>query len=97
YLGVLPLAADWRYSVGDPAGAVALDPVQAEYHRALGGRLVGLGRLREGAAELQLAVRLGVSDSTALVQLGGAGAALGGSAVARVAYWWASELDPYTV
>ena len=95
YLGVLPLAADWRYSVGDPAGAVALDPLQAEYHRALGGRLVGLGRLREGAAELQLAVLLGVSDSTALVQLGDAEAALGDFAAARVAYRRAVELDPY--
>jgi len=56
---------------------------------------VGLGRLREGAAELQLAVRLGVSDSTALVQLGDAEAALGDFAAARVAYRRAVELDPY--
>jgi len=94
--GVLPLAADMAYYADLPAQAVFLDPLQARYHRALGERLVGQGKVAAGAAELGTAGRLGDDDAATWVELGDAEQKLGNAPAARAAYAQARLIDSST-
>jgi hypothetical protein len=95
FLAVLPQAADLAYFGGDLRSAVSLDPLQAQYHRALGERLVGEGDAATGAGELELAASLGEYDSQAFVELGDAYRSTGQPAAAKRAYRRALELNRY--
>ncbi|HEX4837945.1 MAG TPA: O-antigen ligase family protein, partial [Solirubrobacteraceae bacterium] len=83
-LAVLPLLADTAYLRGDARFAVQIDPLQAQYHWALG-----------SVAELQRAADLGETDPGLYVQLGDGYLALGDRTQARRAYERALEIDPY--
>jgi O-antigen ligase len=95
FLAGLPQAADLAYYRSDLRTAVALDPLQARYHRALGEALIGAGRLEAGAGELELAASLGEYDSQAYVELGDAYRSLGQSGPSRRAYRRALGLNPF--
>ena len=72
FLAALPQAADLAYFRGDLRSAVSLDPLQAQYHRALGEQLLTAGQMQAGAGELELASGLGEYDSQVFVELGDA-------------------------
>ena len=95
FLAVLPVLADLAYAGGDTARAVSLDPLQAEYHRALGARLLAGGRDGDAAHELAAAARLGESSSGAFVDLGDAYRGAGDRSAAAAAYREAVRLNPY--
>ena len=95
FLAVLPVLADLAYAGGDTARAVSLDPLQAEYHRALGARLLAGGRDGDAARELAAAARLGESSSGAFVHLGDAYRGAGDRSAAAAAYREAVRLNPY--
>jgi hypothetical protein len=92
--GVLPVLADVGFYRGDLRTAVALDPLQARYHHALGEQLVAQGDLPGGAAELRRAGDLGDQDANVWVELGQAETRLGHNQAARDAYARAREIDP---
>jgi O-antigen ligase len=94
YFGILPLVADVAYHASQPGQAVALDPLQARYHRALGEELVAAGRVAAGAAELRRAGDLGDDDAATWVELGNAQSTLGNQQAARDAYARARAMDP---
>jgi hypothetical protein len=92
--GVLPVAADIASRGGQLSEAVALDPLQARYHSALGGRLVATGQVAGGAAELRRAGDLGDDSASTWVELGNAERVLGDAAAASAAYARARAIDP---
>ena len=83
-LAVLPLLADTWYLHGRPDLAVRVDPLQAQYHWALG----TISGLRRGWD-------LGETDPGMYVQLGDLERDQGDIAAARSAYERALEIDPY--
>ena len=83
-LAVLPLLADTWYLRGHADLAVRVDPLQAQYHWALG-----------TVPELQRAADLGETDPGMYVQLGDGYLKRGDGANARRAYQRALEIDPY--
>ncbi len=83
-LAVLPLLADTWYLRGHADLAVRVDPLQAQYHWALG-----------TVPELQRAAELGETDPGMYVQLGDGYLKRGDGANARRAYQRALEIDPY--
>jgi len=83
-LAVLPLLADTWYLSGRAGLAARVDPLQAQYHWALG-----------TLPELQRAADLGETDPGMYVQLGDAYLKAGDAAAARRAYERALEIDPY--
>lgn len=83
-LTVLPLLADAWYVQGRADLAVRADPLQAQYHWAIG-----------TVEELRQATSLGETEPSAYVQLGDKERALGNVAAARQAYQRALEIDPY--
>ena len=95
FLAGLPLAADLAYFRGDLRSAVSLDPLQAQYHRALGERLLASGHPAESAGELELAASLGEYDSQAFVELGDAYRSSGERRAALRAYRRALELNRF--
>ena len=95
FLAGLPLAADLAYFRGDLRSAVTLDPLQAQYHRALGERLLASGHPAESAGELELAASLGEYDSQAFVELGDAYRSSGERTAALRAYRRALELNRF--
>ena len=83
-LAVLPVLADAWYVQGRADLAVKVDPLQAQYHWAIG-----------TVEELRSAAALGETEPSAYVQLGDKERALGNLAAARQAYLRALEIDPY--
>jgi len=83
-LAVLPLLADTWHLRGRAELAVRVDPLQAQYHWALG-----------TVPELQRAADLGETDPGMYVQLGDGYLKRGDGANARRAYQRALEIDPY--
>jgi len=94
-LAVFPILADVWYLKGRADLAVRVDPLQAQYHWALGQGMVAQGNLRAGVAELQRAADLGETEPRLYVELGDREAQLGDRAAARRAYRRALEIDPY--
>ena len=92
-LAVPPVLADTAYRGGDPARAVALDPLQARYHQALG-ELLGVSSPR-ALAELRRARELGDYDYSFLIELGDAERKDGHLAEARQAYRAALDVYPF--
>jgi O-antigen ligase len=83
-LAVLPILADVSYLRGHPATSVRLDPLQAQYHWALG-----------TVPELQRAADLGETEPGLYVLLGDREAQQDDRAAARRAYERALQIDPY--
>ncbi|HKC18194.1 MAG TPA: O-antigen ligase family protein [Candidatus Dormibacteraeota bacterium] len=83
-IGVLPVLADVWYLRGRSDLAVRVDPLQAQYHWAIG-----------TLPELQRAADLGETTPDMYVQLGDAYLHAGNRAAARSAYLRALEIDPY--
>ncbi len=83
-LAVLPALADTWYLRGHADLAVRADPLQAQYHWALG-----------TIPELKRAADLGEYDPGMYVQLGDLERARGDIAAAKSAYRRALEIDPY--
>ena len=94
-LGALPIVAEAWYSDGRPDLAIRVDPLQAQYHRALGEALIGEGSRADGLAELRLAARLGATDPALYVELGDEELRAGDVAQARQDYRMALTIDPY--
>src|SRR5207248_1898983 len=92
-LAVPPLFADVAYHSGDPARAVALDPLQARYHQALGEQRGSSSP--QGLAELRRARDLGDYDYSFLIELGDAERKDGHRAEARRAYQAALNVYPF--
>ena len=91
----LPLVADAWYANGRPDLSTRADPIQAEYHRALGEALVAQGRPAEGRGELRLAANLGATDPALYVELGDADLRAGNVTQARADYRMALTIDPF--
>ena len=83
-LAVFPVLADAWYLRGRPDLSVRVDPLQAQYHWAIG-----------TVSELQRAADLGETDPSMYVQLGDDYARLGEHDRAVIAYRRALEIDPY--
>jgi len=81
---VLPVLADTWYLKGRADLAVRVDPLQAQYHWAIG-----------TVEELRKAADLGETEPDLYVQLGDREAQLGNRAAARRDYQRALEIDPY--
>ncbi len=81
---VFPVLADVWYLRGRPDLSVRVDPLQAQYHWALG-----------TVPELQRAADLGETDPSMYVQLGDGYAKVGNRAQALRAYERALEIDPF--
>jgi tetratricopeptide (TPR) repeat protein len=83
-LSILPILADAWYVRGRSSLAVLVDPLQAQYHWAIG-----------TVPELQAAANLGETDPGMYVDLGDAELRLGDRTEARRAYRRALEIDPF--
>jgi O-antigen ligase len=94
-LAVFPVLADVWYVHGRADLAVRVDPLQAQYHWALGQGLVARGDLAGGVAELQRAADLGETEPALYVELGDREAQLGRRDEARRAYERALQVDPF--
>jgi O-antigen ligase len=92
FLAAAPIAADRAYFTGDDRRAVALDPLQAQYHRVLG---EALGHTPAGLTELERARDLGEYDYQFFIELGDVARELGHPAEARAAYERAEQIDRY--
>ncbi len=94
-LAAMPILAEAYYSEGRADLAVVVDPLQAQYHRANGERLIGQGLQTRGIEELRTAGRLGETDPSLYVELGDAELQTGDVAEARADYQMALSIDPY--
>ena len=94
-LAALPILAEAWYSEGRSDLAVQVDPLQSQYHRAFGERLIGQGSQQQGLSELRLAARLGSTDPSLYVELGDEELRTGDVAQARADYQMALTIDPY--
>ena len=94
-LAALPVLAEAWYTQGRSDLAVRADPLQSQYHRALGEALISEGSHSEGLAELRLAARLGSTDPALYVELGDEDLHAGDAAQARADYRMALTIDPY--
>ncbi len=83
-LAALPILGDTWYVDGRSDLAVKVDPLQAQYHWAIG-----------TVEELRRAAGLGETEPSMYVQLGDQERLLGDLAAARRAYRRALEIDPY--
>ena len=95
WLAAMPLLADVWYLHGRPDLSVAVDPLQARYHWALGLDLVARGSISRGVDELRRAADLGETEPGLYVELGDREQQLGRSAQARTDYKRALEIGPY--
>lgn len=91
-LAVPPIVADRAYFTGDNSRAVALDPLQAQYHRVLG---EALGHSEAGLRELKRARDLGDYDYQFFIELGDLARDLGRLDEARAAYQRAEQVYRY--
>ncbi len=94
-LGALPVVAEAWYTNGRPDLAVEVDPLQAQYRRALGEALVQQGRQTEGLDQLRLAASLGATDPGLYVELGDEELQAGNVDQARADYQRALVIDPF--
>jgi hypothetical protein len=94
-LAALPLLADAWYLHGRADLSIAADPLQAQYHWALGEGFFARGDTELGLAELRRAAGLGETEPGMYVELGDHEAQLGDSAQARADYRRALQIDPY--
>jgi tetratricopeptide (TPR) repeat protein len=92
---VLPVLADAWYVRGRPELSVKVDPLQAQYHWALGENLLARGDLAGGTLELQRAADLGETEPGLYVELGDRQAQLGNRLQARADYRRALVIDPF--
>jgi hypothetical protein len=92
---VAPILADLWYLKGRADLAVRVDPLQAQYHWALGQGLVARKDLAGGVAELERAADLGETEPSLYVELGDREAQLGNRGEARRAYERALQIDPF--
>jgi O-antigen ligase len=92
---VMPVLAEAWYAQGRSDLAVRADPLQSQYHRALGEELIAQGSHSEGLAELRLAANLGATDPALYVELGDEDLHAGNVAQARADYRMALTIDPY--
>ncbi len=93
--GAMPVLAEAWYAQGRSDLAVRVDPLQSQYHRALGESLIAQGSAAEGLAELRLAARLGATDPALYVELGDEELRAGHVGEARSDYQMALTIDPY--
>ena len=94
-LAALPILAEAWYAEGRSDLAVKADPLQSQYHRAFGERLIGQGSQAQGLSELRQAARLGATDPSLYVELGDEEMLAGDGARARADYQMALTIDPY--
>ena len=94
---ILPVLADVWYLRGRADLSVRVDPLQAQYHWALGDGLIAQGDLRGGTAELRRTADLGETEPGLYVELGDREKQLGDVAAARRAYQRALQIDPYYI
>lgn len=94
-LGAFPVIADAWYERGRADISVDLDPLQAQYHWALGAGLIARGELGAGVDELRRAGDLGEPEPGLYVELGDGELQLGDRVRARRDYQRALEIDPY--
>jgi O-antigen ligase len=94
-LGAFPILADAWYRQGRADLSVAVDPLQARYHWALGQSLVAQGAVAKGVDELNRAAGLGETEPSLYVELGDREMQLGRLADARKHYQRALEIDPF--
>jgi O-antigen ligase len=92
---VFPVLADVWYVHGRADLAVRIDPLQAQYHWALGQGLAARGDIAGGAGELRRAADLGETEPALYVELGDREAQLGRRDEARRAYERALRVDPF--
>jgi hypothetical protein len=92
---VFPVLADVWYVHGRADLAVRIDPLQAQYHWALGQGLAARGDIAGGAGELRRAADLGETEPALYVELGDREAQLGRPDEARRAYERALRVDPF--
>jgi O-antigen ligase len=91
----LPLLADAWYLHGRADLSIAADPLQSQYHWALGEGFFARGDTELGLAELRRAADLGETEPGMYVELGDHEAQLGDRAQARADYQRALQVDPY--
>jgi O-antigen ligase len=96
-MAAMPILGEAYYSEGRSDLAVLVDPLQAQYHRANGERLIGQGLQTQGIEELRIAGRLGETDPSLYVELGDEELKAGNVAQARADYQMALTIDPYWV
>jgi hypothetical protein len=94
-VGVLPVLADVWYSRGRADLSVVVDPLQAQYHWALGEGLVAKGQLANGVDELKRAADLGEPEPGLYVELGDREIQLGRREQAIADYRRALVIDPF--
>jgi O-antigen ligase len=92
---VMPVLAEAWYAQGRPDLAVRVDPLQSQYHRALGEALLSQDSRVEGLAELRLAARLGATDPALYVEIGDEELRNNDVTQARADYRMALTIDPY--
>ena len=92
---VMPVLAEAWYAQGRSDLAVRVDPLQSQYHRALGEALLSQNSRAEGLAELELAAKLGATDPALYVEIGDEELRNNNVAQARAAYRMALTIDPY--
>jgi O-Antigen ligase len=93
--GVMPVLAEAWYAQGRSDLAIRVDPLQSQYHRALGEGLIAQGSQAEGLAELRQAASLGATDPALYVELGDEELRAGNVAQARADYQMALTIDPF--
>ncbi len=91
----LPVLAEAWYTNGRPDLAIRVDPLQAQYRRALGEALVQQGQEAEGLQQLRMAAALGETDPALYVELGDEELQSGNLDQARADWRKALEIDPY--
>jgi len=91
----MPVLAEAWYAQGRPDLAVRVDPLQSQYHRALGEALLAQGSRTEGLTELRVAATLGATDPALYVEIGDEELREGDVAKARADYRRALTIDPY--
>ncbi len=94
-LAVMPVLAEAWYAQGRADLAVTVDPLQSQYHRALGEALLAQGSRGEGLAELRRAAKLGATDPALYVEIGDEELRNNDVAQARADYRMALTIDPY--
>jgi len=94
-LAVFPILADTWYLRGRSDLSIKVDPLQAQYHWALGEGLLASGDLGRGVAEMRRAADLGETDPAFYVELGDREVQLGDRTQARRDYERALEIDPF--
>jgi O-antigen ligase len=94
-LAALPLLADAWYLHSRADLSIAVDPLQAQYHWALGEGFFARGDTELGLAELRRAADLGETEPGMYVELGDHEAQLGERVRARTDYRRALQIDPY--